>query len=113
MVILLVGMMALLSAATISIDRNLDNILRDEAVQVADQRMREVKANSQGSFIAPFQNLSNPSHVYSKLRGKNFQYTTTLTALATGANSNVLTVQVTWQLKGTPKQLEFTTLKTY
>jgi len=113
MSILLVGMMALLSAATISIDRNLDNIVRDEAVQVADHRMRDVKTNTQATFAAPFQNLSNPSHVYSKLRGKNFQYTTNLVALPTGANSNVLTVQVSWSLKGSAKQLEFTTLKTY
>ncbi len=112
-VILMFGMMALLSATTTAIDLNFDNILKDEAVQIADEQMRIVKSNKAATFAFPFQSLSTVTTQNSKLRGKAIKYTTTLSSSTTGGSSNLLTVLVSWNFKGHGKQHEFATLKTY
>lgn len=113
LVILMVGMMALLSATTNAISLNLDNVLRDEAVQIADAKMRLVKGNKAATFSAPFQNLSTTSHETSKLRSKAIPYTISLSSSSSGDNANLLQVLVSWNYKNRPKQHEFSTLKTY
>lgn len=113
LVILMIGMMALLSAATNTISLNLDNILRDEAVQIADAKMRQVKSNTAATFSLPFQNLSVTTVQTSKLRAKSTPYTVSLTSASTGGNSNLLRVQVSWNYKNRAKQHELSTLKTY
>lgn len=112
-VILIFGMMALLSATTTAIELNFDNMLKDEAVQIADEKMRVVKANKSATFSAPFQNISTTTARKSKLRGKGNVYTTTLSASSTGGSANLLTVLVSWKYKGRDKRHEFSTLKTY
>jgi len=111
-VILMFGMMALLSATTSAIQLNLDSVLRDEAVQIADEKMRVVKANKAATFAAPFQSISTTTTQVSKLRGKSTVYTTTLTS-STAGGGNLLSVLVSWQFKGRDKKHEFATLKTY
>ena len=113
LIILMVGMMALLSAATSAISLNLDNILRDEATQLADAKMRVVKSNKSATFSAPFQNISVTTIRMSKLRSKSTPYTITLSSSSTGGNSNVLNVVVSWNIKNIAKQLELSTLKAY
>lgn len=113
LVVLMVGMMALLSAATNAISLNLDNILRDEAVQLADAKMRVVKSNKAATFSLPFQNLSVTTVQMSKLRSKSLPYTITLSASPTGENANLLRVVITWNLKDKAKQHELSTFKTY
>jgi len=113
LVILMVGMMSLLSAATNAISLNLDNILRDEAVQIADAKMRVVKSNKSATFSLPFQNLSITTIQTSKLRSKATPYTVTLSSSTTGGNSNLLQVLVKWNYKNNAKQHELSTLKTY
>ena len=113
LVILMIGMMALLSAATNTISLNLDNVLRDEAVQIADAKMRQVKSNTAATFSLPFQNLSVTTIQTSKLRAKSTPYTVSLTSASTGGNSNLLHVQVSWNYKNRTKQHELSTLKTY
>jgi type IV pilus assembly protein PilV len=44
--ILVVGMLALLNAVAVSIEHNLINVLRDEAVKIAEQKMNEEKASA-------------------------------------------------------------------
>lgn len=113
LVILMIGMMALLSAATNAISLNLDNILRDEAVQIADAKMRQVKSNTAATYSLPFQNLSVTTVQTSKLRAKSTPYTVSLTSASTGGNSNLLRVLVSWNYKNRAKQHELSTLKTY
>lgn len=110
MMILMVGMMALLATANSAILYNLDNMLRDEAVQVADSRLREVKANKSATFALPFQNISTSVTRTSKLRAKSVPYTVTLSASATGGtSSNLVTVNVSWLYKNKQKQHELKT----
>jgi len=113
LLILMVGMMALLSAATEAISLNLDNLLRDEAVQVADAKMRVVKGNKSATFASPFNNISTTSHETSKLRAKSLSYTVSLSSSSTGGNSNLLQVLVSWNFKNNTKQHELSTMKTY
>lgn len=113
LVILMIGMMALLSAATNAISLNMDNVFRDEAVQVADVKMRVVKGNKAATLASPFQGLSTTSHQASKLRSKTVPYTVTLTSSSTGGDSNLLTVSVSWVYKNKTKTHEMATLKTY
>lgn len=113
LVILMVGMMALLSAATNAISLNLDNVLRDEAVQIADAKMRQVKSNKAATFALPFQTLSVTTVQTSKLRAKSTPYTVSLSSTSTGGNSNLLSVLVSWNYKNNVKQHELSTLKTY
>lgn len=113
LVILMIGMMALLSAATNAISLNLDNVLRDEAVQIADAKMRQVKSNTAATYSLPFQNLSVTTVQTSKLRAKSTPYTVSLTSASTGGNSNLLRVLVSWNYKNRAKQHELSTLKTY
>ncbi len=111
--IIMAGMMALLSAATTAISLNLDNMLRDEAVQVSDSRMRVVKGNQAATLSLPFQNLSIVSTRMSKLRSKSTPYTVTLSSSPTGGNANILRVSVSWNYKSKTKRHELITLKTY
>lgn len=111
--ILMFGMMALLSATTTAIDLNFDNLLKDEAVQIADEKMRVVKSNRAATFSVPFQGLSTVTTQNSRLRGKAVTYTTKLSSSTTGGSSNLLTVLVAWKFKGVAKQHEFVTMKTY
>lgn len=114
LIILMVGMMALLSAATNAIGLNLDNLLRDEAVQLADSKMRQVKGNKAATSAAiPFQNMSVTTVRMSRLRSKSLPYTITLSSSLAGENSSLLHVLVSWNYKGITKQHEFSTLKTY
>lgn len=113
LVIIMLGMMALLSAATNAINLNLENILRDEAVQVADARMRVVKSNKAATFASPFQNLSITSTQTSKLRSKSVPYAITLSSSPTGGNANLLQVDVSWNFKNQTKHHEFSSFKTY
>jgi type IV pilus assembly protein PilV len=108
--ILMVGMMALLATAGSVVSYNLDNMLRDEAVQIADSRLREVKANRSATFASPFTNISTSITRKSKLRSKSLSYGVTLSAAATGGdNSNLITVNVTWPYQNKTKQHELKT----
>jgi len=113
LIILMVGMMAVISAATNAISLNLDNLLRDEAMQIADEKMRVVKANKSATYALPFQNLSVVSMQTSKLRSKTLPYTITLSASSAGGNSNLVHVVVSWTTRSTQKQQEFMSLVTY
>jgi len=57
MVIILVLLMALVQAALLSIDSNLRNLLRDEAVRVAEERMNGMLVDSAGTQYQGFRTL--------------------------------------------------------
>lgn len=114
LVISMIGMLALLTAATSAISLNLDNILRDEAVQLADSKMRQVKSNKAATSAAiPFQNMSVTTVRMSRLRSKSLPYTIVLSSTSAGESSNLLHVLVSWNYRGITKQHEFSTIKTY
>lgn len=113
LIILMVGAMAVLTVATSAISHNMENMLKDEAEQIADAKMRVVKANTSATAASPFQSLSTTTTQMSKLRSKATPYTIILSSTATGGDSNQLRVLVTWKYKNVTKQYEFSSLKSY
>lgn len=113
LVILMVGMMGLLSATSTALELNVKNQFRDEALQLADERLRIAKGNGAATFVVPFAGISTSVVRNSRLRSKNLAFTVTLGATAAGDSSNVLSSIATWNYKGQSNNQEITSLKQY
>ncbi|KAF0219005.1 MAG: hypothetical protein FD174_2394 [Geobacteraceae bacterium] len=105
MVILTVGLLGLLQSVNVALEHNLKNQLRDEAVQIGENRMHELIAK-------PFDNLSttpgpgySPLRVDSNIRGgyKEF-FTVERTVDGLSTDSRELEVVVRWSLKSIATQ---------
>lgn len=113
LVILMVGMMGLISVTGTAVEMNVKNQIRDEALQIADDRMRLAKANGSATFASPFVGISTSVVRNSRLRAKKTAYTVELAATAAGDSSNVLRSAVGWLYKGESYNQEITSLKQY
>lgn len=113
LVILMVGMMGLISATATAVDLNIRNQIFDEALQIADERMRLVKANGTATFAAPFAGVSTSVVRNSRLRAKQTLYTIQLEATAAGDSSNVLRSVVSWVYKNKTYNQDITSMKQY
>ena len=83
LVILLLVFIGLTQSALLSIDGNIRNLLRDEAIRIADERMNGCLCSGRpysGGTTCPA-----PPSCYSGLRTISFSGTNGLTSLATGA----------------------------
>lgn len=98
MFILTIGMLALLNTAAVVIENNLTNLLRDEAVGVAEAKMIEFKTK-------PFDSIASESSVTvtRSFRGisKNYLVATTVSAAGTAGDTKNVQVAVSWTHKGT------------
>lgn len=100
MVIMLVGLVGLLQAINIATEHNLRNYLRDEAVRVADLKMREFAALPFNSIVGnTTQNVSRGARSGSKA----FVVTRQITDLPTSVNptSKRIDITVQWVYRGT------------
>ena len=101
MFILMIGMLALLNSIAVALNSNTGNILRDEAVRIAEQRMNEVKSR-------PFDTLTaaNPENltITREFRGisKSYSVSSQINDLSTDAKG--LSVTVSWTYKNSPGQ---------
>jgi len=98
LVVLLLVFLALMQTALVSIDSNMINVLRDEAVNVAEDQMNIARN-------LPFANLVNlgPSAVTRNLRNiPNFSYNVTRTITNINADTTQVAIAVTWTWKGNP-----------
>ena len=99
MVIMLVGVIGLLQTVNVATEHNLRNLLRDEAVRVADIKMREFAA-------LPFDDLNTNTTqtINSAARSslKSFVVTRQITDLPTSTNptSRRIDVTVQWSYRG-------------
>lgn len=99
--ILMVGMMGLMEAINVATATNVRNVLRQEAVQLGDQKLNESRALA-------FDNITSHTALRTTTRtvrtiSKPFSYQRTVTNLPTGAvtpTSKRVQVTVTWQFKG-------------
>lgn len=107
MSILLIGMLALLNSTAVMIQHNLGNILRDEAVRIAEENMSNLKNT-------PFDSLasSGPTTVTRTFRGISKNYTVNITVSSPGgaADTKTLEVAVTWTHKGQNLQHSITSM---
>lgn len=89
-VITLVGLLGLLEAATLATKQNLKNQMREEAVLLGEEVVRNTQKKS---FVA----VSSVTRIYpTKIRGlsRNYNATTTVESLST--TSKKFTVNVSW-----------------
>ena len=92
MAILFIVFLGMSSAGLVVLDQNIKNSQRDEAVNVAEMEMQQVRN-------IPFATIANDNHiVYRRIRGLNVGYTVARTVVTPGAdpNNRLITINVTW-----------------
>ena len=101
MVITLVGLLGLLQAVNIATEQNLRNASREEALQIAEHSMSQLRAR-------PFAQISSlPSGAYnypvisepSRLRGVSKNYTVVRTVTTLSDLSKFIEVRARWKFK--------------
>jgi type II secretory pathway pseudopilin PulG len=94
LIIVLIVSLALLQTALLGIDSNMRNVLRDEAVRVAEEDMGVVRN-------APFASIANStSSVNRDVRKADLTYTVTRTVNTLNASNKQVDVSVGWTWKG-------------
>jgi type IV pilus assembly protein PilV len=97
LVVLLVVSLALMQTALVSIDANMTNILRDEAVSIAEMRMNQARnipfdtLVSDGADIPIARNVRNIA---------GFTYTTRMTVNNLNVDNRQIDIAVGWVWKG-------------
>jgi prepilin-type N-terminal cleavage/methylation domain-containing protein len=95
LVVLLVVSLALMQTALVSINSNMSNVLRDEAVNIAEMRMNEARNT-------PFNNLigTSTAPISRNFRNiANFQYTVTRTITDLNSDNKQVNITVLWEWK--------------
>ena len=95
LVILLLVSLALMQTALVSINSNMTNIMRDEAVSIAEQSMNEARNT-------PFTNLvgtSNATVLRNFRNVTNFPYTVTTAVADLNLDNKQVNITVTWEWK--------------
>jgi pilin/secretion family protein with methylation motif len=97
----------LLKSSLLVVNNNIENLLRDEAVNIAGEKMNEARD-------LPFASLlSDPADVpvvrnFRSITG--FQFATRRTIVAIDSNTKQVTISVSWIRKGVPHNHNITTL---
>lgn len=110
-VILMVGLLGLLQAINLAMEQNIKNVLRSEAVQIAENKMNVLKLTPYDNISASYSMQSMPS----RIRGSNRSYSVhrSSTKFNAGASetSKELVVNVSWLYKNSPTVHEIRTIK--
>jgi prepilin-type N-terminal cleavage/methylation domain-containing protein len=98
LVILLFVSLAVMRTTLVGMNANLQNSMRDEAVNIVDLRMNELRDTAFDSI-----NLGTVtgSDIIRTLRSATVTYTPTLTVASINANTKQLTLSVVWTYRGT------------
>ena len=97
LVVLLIVSLALMQTALVSIDANMTNILRDEAVSIAEMRMNQARnipfdtLVSDGADIPIARNVRNIT---------GFSYATRMTVANLNVDNRQVDIRVGWTWKG-------------
>ena len=92
MAIVFIVFLGMSSAGLVVLDQNIKNSQRDEAVNVAEMELQQVRN-------LPFDNIVSditPRHVFRQIRGLNMDYTIRRTVLALDAQNKQVTDNVSW-----------------
>jgi type II secretory pathway pseudopilin PulG len=88
---------ALIQSSLFAMNMNLINVLRDEAVSVAELRMSEAKNTEFAALVSD----AATQPVLRDFRGiKNFQYDTRVTVNTLGTDNKQVNVSVQWNWRG-------------
>jgi type II secretory pathway pseudopilin PulG len=92
--VLLVTSLALMQTALVSISANMQNVLRDEAVRVAEMRINDARSTA-------FDNIASINQSVTRtLKNVSETYDTTMTVSQPSADIKQVDVTVTWTWKG-------------
>jgi prepilin-type N-terminal cleavage/methylation domain-containing protein len=123
LVILLLVFLALMQTALVSINANMNNVLRDEAVSIAEQRINEARSVPYDALISDAAAL--PAGVdcqttftvgeqiernFRNILSKDFCTNMTVTPLGAAGDARQVNVRVIWNWKGEAFMHSITTL---
>lgn len=118
LVILLVMSLALIQMSLTGIHYNMRNVLRDEAVSIAEMRMNQLNAKpfNDSELLATVATGTTEATISRTIRNFSvgFTPTRTITDLATGgttSNTKQITISVAWSVKGQQYSHSMTTIK--
>ncbi len=98
LVVLLLVFLALLQTALVSIDSNMANVLRDEAVNIAEEQMNVARNTSFDILALGTTDVSPPARSIRNIAA--FTYTVTRTISNVKTNSSIqVVITVTWDWK--------------
>jgi hypothetical protein len=109
LVILMVVSLAVMQTALVGMNTNLQNSIRDEAVNVVDLRMNELHSMSTGTFFdggnAAIGDLTIVTNYVEPFISRTFRsasvsYTPTRTVSTIDANTKQITMSVGWDYRG-------------
>jgi len=96
LIVLLLVFLALLQTALVSINSNMVNVLRDEAVNVAEEQMNVARNTPFDNLLAGVTDVSPPPR---SLRNVAETYTTTRTVTNINSETKQVIINVTWDWK--------------
>ncbi len=105
LVVLLLVSLALMQTALVGIDANMLNVLRDEAVKIAETRMSETRNTAFDTIAAD--NITVPRN-FRNISG--FSYNVGRTVTNFGTDNRQITITVAWNWKGNPYNHTITTI---
>jgi len=118
LVIVLLVFLALMQTALVSIESNTLNILREEAVSIAEMRMNQVRNIPFASLVSDAASVPVTRNVRNITGGFTFSTLTTVVelggdgSLATDdADNRQVNIIVSWQWKGNPYTHSITTIR--
>ncbi len=102
LVILLIVSLALMQTAMLGISTNVQNALRDEAVNVAEMRMNQLTSLPFTATVTHTELTSSGTEtvIPRSFRGFSMDYTPTRTITDINTNSKQITISVAWSYKG-------------
>jgi len=96
-VVLLLVSLAMMQTALVSIDVNMINILRDEAVSIAEMRMNQARNMTFDLLVSDGATVPITRNIRSKTGG--FIYNTMMTVTNLNADNRRITITVRWNWK--------------
>ncbi|MGE5190093.1 MAG: type IV pilus modification PilV family protein [Gemmatimonadota bacterium] len=106
MAIMFIVFLGLTGIAMTGLEYNIQNVLRDEAVNVGETRMNEVRSLPFDNIVTP----GTPVSVTRAVRGLNAAYTVTTTVAAPDVDLKQVTMVVAWTRHGKPYTHTFSSL---
>ena len=101
-VIMAVGLLALLRVAILSIDTNMTNFLRDEAVRIAEEQVNTLRETKYDNLTSQSSWPTTPTQITRKLRSadRTFYVATWIRDLDAIPSAKIVSVAVGWDYKG-------------
>lgn len=98
LVVLLLVFLALLQTALVSIDSNMTNVLRDEAVNIAEEQMNVARNTPFNNLAVGTTDVSPPARSIRNIAAFTYTVTRTVSDVKTNSSKQVI-INVAWDWK--------------